>query len=206
MARGAAVQRRTVLAVHAQRLVSGTARRLPDALDPMCPSPDLPYEVRVYDVTDGIVGEDHWGGAPRWWTTACCTDLDKACKLADCGYLRAEVWEHLTTDRSVLPTRFHRADADLGRPKAPQLPFDTWPAGRPHSPAHARTHLVPRREAPAALRTEGVERGERVGIARLVHWRPHPGRYRRGAARPCPTRARRRGSPVPSRRPGACPG
>lgn len=49
-----------------------------------------------------------------------------------------------------------------------------------------RTHLVPQREAPAALRTEGVERGERVGIARLVHRRPHPGRYRRGAARPRP--------------------
>ncbi|MFJ5975051.1 hypothetical protein [Streptomyces sp. NPDC093060] len=124
----------------------------PDGLDPMCPSRDLSYEVRVYTVPNGIVGEDHWGGAPRWWTTAWCTDLDKARELADAlgshrlhtterptggnsGDLRAEVWEHLTTDRSTLPNRVHRADADPGRPKAPQLPFDTWPPGRPHSPA-----------------------------------------------------------------------
>ncbi|MFI8243366.1 hypothetical protein ACIF83_39985 [Streptomyces sp. NPDC085866] len=124
----------------------------PDGLDPMYPSRDLSYEVRVYTVPDGIVGEDHWGGAPRWWTTAWCTDLDKARELADAlgshrlhtterppggnsGDLRAEVWEHLTTDRSTLPNRVHRADADPGRPKAPQLPFDTWPPGRPHSPA-----------------------------------------------------------------------
>ncbi|MFJ9871216.1 hypothetical protein [Streptomyces sp. NPDC101165] len=34
-------------------------------------------------VPDGIVGEDHWCGAPRWWTKAWCTDLAKARELAD---------------------------------------------------------------------------------------------------------------------------
>jgi hypothetical protein len=122
----------------------------PDGLDPMCPSRDLPYEVRTYDVPDGVLGEDHFGGAPAWWTKAWCTDLDKARELADalvayrlsaidrpaggdCGHLRAEVWEHVTTDRGALPTRVHRADAALDRPMVPRLPFDTCPPGRPHS-------------------------------------------------------------------------
>ncbi|WP_097257777.1 hypothetical protein [Streptomyces sp. Ag109_G2-15] len=165
----------------------------PDGLDPMCPSPDLPYEVRGYTVPDGIVGEDHWGGAPRWWTKAWCTDLDKARELADalvahrphtterpaggdCGELRAEVWEQVTTDRSKLPSRVHRADADPDRPTVPHLPFDTWPPGLPR--AQARTRLIPRRAAAAALRAEGMERARPVDVARLVHRRPYPGRYR----------------------------
>jgi hypothetical protein len=122
----------------------------PHALDPMCPSPDLPYEVRVYNVPDGIVGEDHTGGAPSWWTRAWCDRLDKAVLLADtavayrlssvarpaggdCGDLRAEVFEHSTSDLGTLPRRVHRADADPDRPVVPRLPFDTWPKGRPAS-------------------------------------------------------------------------
>ncbi|MFI9206380.1 hypothetical protein [Streptomyces sp. NPDC053048] len=122
----------------------------PAGLDPMCPSRDLPYEVRTYDVPDGVLGEDHSGGAPGWWTRAWCTDLDKARELADAftayrlgaserpaggdfGCLRAEVWRHSTTNLVTLPARVHRADAAPDRPVAPQLPFDTWPAGRPKS-------------------------------------------------------------------------
>ncbi|MEU5109602.1 hypothetical protein AB0H07_46465 [Streptomyces sp. NPDC021354] len=125
----------------------------PDGLDPMCPSPELPYEVRVYDVPDGIVGEDHWGSAPSWWTKAWCTGINNARELADamvahrlrvperpaggdCGYLRAEVWEHVTRDLSVLPHRVYQVDADPDRPVAPHLPFGTWPAGRPESAQH----------------------------------------------------------------------
>lgn len=123
---------------------------LPPALDPVCPSPDLPYEVRVYSVPDGIVGEDHSGGAPSWWTRAWCDRLDKALLLADtavahrlsaperpaggaCGILRAEVWQHSTSDLATLPARVHRADADPDRPVVPRLPFATWPEGRPAS-------------------------------------------------------------------------
>ncbi|MET9676413.1 hypothetical protein ABZY68_25460 [Streptomyces sp. NPDC006482] len=122
----------------------------PDALDPMCPSPDLPYEVRVYYVPDGIVGEDHNGSAPRWSTRAWCDHLDKAVLLADalvahrlgaasrpaggdCGDLRAEVWQHSSTDLGTLPARVHRADADPDRPVVPRLPFDARPEGRPAS-------------------------------------------------------------------------
>ncbi|WP_228981449.1 hypothetical protein [Streptomyces sp. DH12] len=122
----------------------------PAALDPVCPSPDLPYEVRVYSVPDGIVGEDHTGGAPSWWTRAWCDRLDKAVLLADtavahrlsmperpaggdCGVLRAEVWKHATFDLGILPSRVHRADAAPDRPVVPRLPFDTWPEGRPAS-------------------------------------------------------------------------
>ncbi|MFD4483254.1 hypothetical protein ACFWPU_45120 [Streptomyces sp. NPDC058471] len=122
----------------------------PAALDPMCPSPELPYEVRVYSVPDGIVGEDHSGDAPSWWTRAWCDRLDKAVLLADtsvahqlsaperpasgdCGTLRAEVWQHSTSDLGTLPARVHRADAEPDRPVVPRLPFDTWPEGRPAS-------------------------------------------------------------------------
>ncbi|MFG2903336.1 hypothetical protein ACGFZH_40445 [Streptomyces zaomyceticus] len=122
----------------------------PAALDPVCPSPDLPYEVRIYYVPDGIVGEDHTGGAPSWWTRAWCDRLDKAVLLADalvahrlsspsrpaggdCGNLRAEVWEHSTTDLGTLPARVHQVDADPDRPEVPHLPFNTWPKGRPAS-------------------------------------------------------------------------
>lgn len=122
----------------------------PHALDPMCPSPELPFEVRIYYVPDGIVGEDHSGGAPKWGTRAWCDGLDKAVLLADalvahrlssptrpaggdCGDLRAEVWEHVTTDLGTLPSRVHRVDADPDRPVVPRLPFDTWIKGRPAS-------------------------------------------------------------------------
>ncbi|MEH0589848.1 hypothetical protein QA942_39785 [Streptomyces sp. B21-106] len=122
----------------------------PHALDPMCPSPELPYEVRIYYVPDGIVGEDHTGGAPSWWTRAWCGHLDKAVLLADalvahrlsnpsrpaggdCGDLRAEVWEHSTTDLGTLPARVHQVDADPDRPVVPRLPFNAWPKGRPAS-------------------------------------------------------------------------
>ncbi|MEU9778351.1 hypothetical protein, partial [Streptomyces sp. NPDC047968] len=122
----------------------------PAALDPVCPSPDLPYEVRIYYVPDGIVGEDHTGGAPSWWTRAWCGHLDKAVLLADalvahrlsnpsrpaggdCGYLRAEVWEHSTTNLGTLPARVHQVDADPDRPVVPRLPFNAWPKGRPAS-------------------------------------------------------------------------
>ncbi|MEU7222258.1 hypothetical protein [Streptomyces chrestomyceticus] len=124
----------------------------PAALDPMCPSPDLPYEVRIYSVPDGIVGEDHTGGAPSWWTRAWCDRLDKAVLLADalvahrlssptrpaggdCGDLRAEVWKHSTVDLGTLPARVHQADAAPDRPVVPRLPFDAWPMGRPASSA-----------------------------------------------------------------------
>ncbi|MFD8992260.1 hypothetical protein ACFVZ4_29965 [Streptomyces goshikiensis] len=122
----------------------------PGALDPMCPSPDLPYEVRIYYVPDGIVGEDHSGGAPSWWTRAWCDRLDKAVVLADalvahrlgpvarpaggdCGDLRAEVWQHSTTDLGTLPFCAYQVDADPDRPVVPRLPFDTWLPGRPAS-------------------------------------------------------------------------
>ncbi|MFD5489506.1 hypothetical protein ACFWIV_29030 [Streptomyces virginiae] len=122
----------------------------PHALDPMCPSPGLPYEVRVYYVPDGIVGEDHNGGAPSWWTRAWCDRLDKAVLLADalvahrlstpsrpaggdCGDLRAEVWQHSTTDLGTLPARVHQVDAAPDRPVVPRLPFNAWPKGRPAS-------------------------------------------------------------------------
>lgn len=122
----------------------------PAALDPVCPSPDLPYEVRIYYVPDGIAGEDHTGGAPSWWTRAWSDSLDKAVLLADaqvahrlsspsrpaggdCGALRAEVWEHSTTDLGALPARVHQVDADPDRPVVPHLPFDTWREGRPAS-------------------------------------------------------------------------
>ncbi|GAA2686851.1 hypothetical protein [Streptomyces lunalinharesii] len=122
----------------------------PATLDPVCPSPDLPYEVRVYSVPDGVVGEDHSGGAPSWWTRAWCDRLDKAVLLADtavahrlsvperpaggdCGVLRAEVYEHVTSDLGTLPARVHRADAAPDRLVVPRLPFDTWPEGRPAS-------------------------------------------------------------------------
>ncbi|MFJ7424098.1 hypothetical protein ACIQXD_36770 [Streptomyces uncialis] len=122
----------------------------PHALDPVCPSPDLPYEVRIYYVPDGIVGEDHTGGAPSWWTRAWCGHLDQAVLLADalvahrlsnptrpaggdCGGLRAEVWEHSTTDLGTLPARVHQVDADPDRPEVPRLPFNAWPKGRPAS-------------------------------------------------------------------------
>lgn len=122
----------------------------PHAFDPMCPSPDLPYEVRVYYVSDGIVGEDHSGSAPCWSTHAWCDRRDKAVLLADalvahrlgpisrpaggdCGYLRAEVWQHSTTNLGTLPARVHQFDADPARPVVPRLPYDTWPPGRPAS-------------------------------------------------------------------------
>ncbi|MFD9320062.1 hypothetical protein ACFWDQ_20690 [Streptomyces sp. NPDC060053] len=50
----------------------------PDGLDPMCPSPELPYEVRTYHVPDGIVGEDHTGGAPSWSAEALVSDFPAA--------------------------------------------------------------------------------------------------------------------------------
>ncbi|MEU3706928.1 hypothetical protein AB0E82_32075 [Streptomyces anulatus] len=122
----------------------------PGGMSPVCPSPDLPYEVRVYTVPDGILGEDHFGGAPSWWTRAWCDRLDKAVLLADsavghrlraperpaggdCGDLRAEVWQHSTTDRGTLPELLHRADADPDRPVVPRLPYDTRLPGRPAS-------------------------------------------------------------------------
>jgi hypothetical protein len=122
----------------------------PDGFDPVCPSPELPYEVRVYDVPDGIVGEDHSGGSPSWWTTAWCTSLDSARELADalvahrlgeprrpasgdCEHLRAEVWEHVTHDLASMPSRVHQVDAAPDRPVVPRLPFGTWPPGRPES-------------------------------------------------------------------------
>ncbi|MFE2528761.1 hypothetical protein ACFXEL_31580 [Streptomyces sp. NPDC059382] len=124
----------------------------PHALDPLCPSPDLPYEVRIYYVPDGIVGEDHSGSAPSWWTRAWCDHFDKAVLLADalvahrldaisrpaggdCGYLRAEVWQHSTTDLGTLPFCAHQVDADPDRPRVPRLPFGTWIKGRPESAA-----------------------------------------------------------------------
>ncbi|MGV9879555.1 hypothetical protein [Streptomyces sp. NPDC003006] len=125
-------------------------RIVPDALDPMCPSPELPYEVRVYSVPDGIVGADCTGTTPHWWTRAWCDRLNKAVLLADtavahrlgapsrpaggdCGDLRAEVWQHSTTDLGTLPSRVHRVDADPDRPAVPRLPHDTWPKGHPAS-------------------------------------------------------------------------
>ncbi|MEF2530020.1 hypothetical protein [Streptomyces sp. CS62] len=51
----------------------------------------------------------------------------------DCGDLRAEVWQHSTTDLGTLPARVHRADVAPDRPVVPRLPFDTWPEGRPAS-------------------------------------------------------------------------
>lgn len=122
----------------------------PAALDPMCPSPDLPYEVRTYWVPDGITGETHTGTTPSWTTTAWCDHIDKAVLLADalvahrlseptrptggdCGNVCTEVWQHATSDLGTLPFRVHRADADPDRPVAPRLPFDTWPEGRPAS-------------------------------------------------------------------------
>ncbi|MFF8387744.1 hypothetical protein ACF053_29460 [Streptomyces kanasensis] len=122
----------------------------PAALDPMCPSPDLPFEVRSYYVPDGIIGEDHSGGAPSWRTRAWCDRLDKAVLLADalvahrlsspsrpaggdCGDLRAEVWEHSTTDLGTLPARVHLVNADPDRPVVPRLLFNAWPKGRPAS-------------------------------------------------------------------------
>ncbi|MBD2829922.1 hypothetical protein ID875_21400 [Streptomyces globisporus] len=123
---------------------------LPAALDPVCPSPELPYEVRTYYVPDGIVGEDHTGGAPSWWTRAWCDSLDKAVLLADtlvahrlstpsrpaggdCGDLRAEVWKHSTIDLGTLPAHVHQTDAHPDRPVVPRVPFDTWLPGRPAS-------------------------------------------------------------------------
>ncbi|XXZ47478.1 hypothetical protein AAGT00_00575 (plasmid) [Streptomyces cavourensis] len=122
----------------------------PAALDPVCPCPDLPYEVRVYSVPDGVLGEDHFGGSPSWWRQAWCDRPDKAVLLADtavasrlstpdrpaggdCGTLRAELWEHSVHDQGTLPSRRHRADAAPDRPEAPHLPFGTWPPGRPAS-------------------------------------------------------------------------
>ncbi|MFH8620168.1 hypothetical protein ACH4E8_34510 [Streptomyces sp. NPDC017979] len=122
----------------------------PHALDPVCPSPDLPYEVRIYNVPDGIVGEDHTGTTPHWWTRAWCDRLDKAVLLADvlvahrlgrpsrpaggdCGDLRAEVWQHSIVDLGTLPARVHQVDADPDRPVVPRLPFNAWPEGRPAS-------------------------------------------------------------------------
>ncbi|MCG0283744.1 hypothetical protein [Streptomyces sp. PSAA01] len=78
--------------------------------------------MRTYDVPDGILGEDHNGDAPSWWTRAWCTDLDKARELADalvayrlsaierpargdCARLRAEVWEHVKRSLANLAPR-----------------------------------------------------------------------------------------------------
>ncbi|MFE9411556.1 hypothetical protein ACFYN0_22645 [Streptomyces sp. NPDC006704] len=123
----------------------------PPALDPACPSPELPYEVRIYSVPDGVLGEDHGGGgAPSWWTRAWCDRLDNAVLLADtavahrlsvperpaggdCGDLRAEVWQHATAEPWSRPVRVHRADAHPDRPTVPRLPPGHWPEGRPAS-------------------------------------------------------------------------
>ncbi|MCQ8835795.1 hypothetical protein [Streptomyces malaysiensis] len=124
----------------------------PSGLDPMCPSADLPYEVRVYYVPDGIPGETHTGDTPCWETDGWSASFDKAVLLAeamvahrlgapkrqisgDCGALRAEVWQHVTSDLGTLPSLVHQVDAAPNRPVVPRLPYDTWPAGRPESTA-----------------------------------------------------------------------
>jgi hypothetical protein len=122
----------------------------PYGFDPLCPSPELPYEVRTYTVPDGILGEDHLGGAPVWSTAGWCDRGDKAVLLADAlvahhlrrperpasgdsGTVRAEVWQHSTTDLSTLPYRVHAVDAAPDRQVVPHLPFNTPTPGRPAS-------------------------------------------------------------------------
>ncbi|MFF3849090.1 hypothetical protein [Streptomyces sp. NPDC002328] len=130
---------------------------LPEGLAPACPSAELRYEVRVYDVPDGIVGEDHQGRAPLWSTWAWCEDLDRAKEVADavvahrlelpartsrftreddCGYVRAQVWRHAEetgVDAGPEPGLAYSVDADPARRLAPQLPPGTWVDGRPES-------------------------------------------------------------------------
>ncbi|MFJ4342979.1 hypothetical protein [Streptomyces sp. NPDC088915] len=125
---------------------------LPASLAPFRPSENLQYEVRTYSVPDGIVGEDHTGGAPSWGTNAWCERLDQAVLLADalvahrlstpsrpaggdCGNLRAEVWAHTTANQTEPPVRVHQVDADPNRPVVPRVPYDTWLPGRPDSAA-----------------------------------------------------------------------
>ncbi|MFJ4894971.1 hypothetical protein ACIP5U_34005 [Streptomyces sp. NPDC088788] len=167
----------------------------PEGLDPLPPSPDLPYEVRVFDVPDGVVGDDHHGGVPDWSTRAWCTDLARARQLSDayvahriapvqrpgggdCGYLRAEVWQHTTTDRSVQPDRVHHADAAPDRtPRAASAVRHLAPGPARVPRTDPGTGLVPTGEAPPALRTEGVGAAVRLDIPGLDPRRTHSSRY-----------------------------
>ncbi|MGK4578431.1 hypothetical protein [Kitasatospora sp. HPMI-4] len=115
--------------------------------DPLYPSADLPFEVRVFHVPDGVVGEDHGGSAPAWHTRAWCADVERAAelarayvthhlqapkRLAHSGDVRAQVWQH---DKilNTMPALLHTFDANPARPAVPHLPFNTAVPGRPDS-------------------------------------------------------------------------
>ncbi|MFI6209148.1 hypothetical protein ACIBAI_22540 [Streptomyces sp. NPDC051041] len=126
-----------------------------DGFDPTAPSPQLPYEVRVFNVPDGLVGETHQGATPSWQTWAWCADVDRAKELAralvahrlaqprdprygDAGFVRAQVWRHVTGNLAALPSKVCTVDADPDRPVVPRLPYGTCPPGRPESPDASR--------------------------------------------------------------------
>lgn len=114
---------------------------------PAAPSPDLPFEVRVWHQMPGILGEDYAGSASAWTTWGWCADQTAAVELADAavahrlndyeqrrggrdsGYLRAEVYEHAPDGAE--PRGVHRADADPDRPEVPRPPEGWWWPGRP---------------------------------------------------------------------------
>ncbi|MFE3502960.1 hypothetical protein [Kitasatospora sp. NPDC059160] len=118
---------------------------------PFFPSTGLPFEVRRFDLPDGVLGEDYTGSAPRWSTWAWCADREAAVELAealvahrlhepkrraDSGTVQAQVWQHgkwLNDWLNDLPALVHTADADPNRPVVPRLPFNTEVPGRPAS-------------------------------------------------------------------------
>ncbi|MFC1405710.1 MULTISPECIES: hypothetical protein [Streptacidiphilus] len=115
-----------------------------DGFNPLPVSADLPYEVRVFHIPNGVAGEDYSGTAPSWEVWAWCAEQAHAEELAqaavahrttarpECGYVRAQVWQH-NQYLNVLPDLVHTADASPARPPLPRLPFDTPAPGRPAS-------------------------------------------------------------------------
>jgi hypothetical protein len=116
-----------------------------DGFNPIAPSADLPFEVRVFHRPGGVVGEDYTGTEPGWEVWAWCAEQAHAVELAQAavdhqdsrvpqgsGYVRAQVWRHLGYPND-LPELVHTADADPARPLLPRLPFDAPVPGRPAS-------------------------------------------------------------------------
>ncbi|MFE3414883.1 hypothetical protein ACFXMT_43190, partial [Streptomyces mirabilis] len=131
---------------------------------------------RVYDVPDGIVGEDHSGGSPSWWTTAWCTSLDSARELADT--------RPPGRPDSAPPTR-----EPVWYPKEqhpPHYELKVWSAGAGWKSLHRRPHASERHRRSA------------------VHWHRRPVRVRRDLGSAPPGRLGARldpGRPVPDRPP-----
>ncbi|WP_043463724.1 hypothetical protein [Kitasatospora sp. MBT66] len=126
--------------------VEQPGRILGDA-DPLRPAVALPFEVRVFSVLDGVLGEDYGVSAPGWETVAWCAALEHAAELAhaytdhqyttpkrrpDAGYAQAEVWEHAHT-LEVLPVQRLVTHAAPDRPAIAHLRSDAPVPGRPAS-------------------------------------------------------------------------